>query len=99
MPTDPALRDALDRLGVLLRADDRRTAGLLPVHRALLRYLARANRYSDTPGAATLYLGLTKGTVSQSIALLERKGMLRKSRDGADRRVVRLRLTAKGRPR
>lgn len=91
------LRDLLEHLSLILRADGRRTAGLLPTHRALLRYLARANRYSDTPRAAAMYLGQTKGTVSQSLGLLERKGFVKKVPDPADRRVVRLHLTAKGR--
>jgi len=74
VPRKHHLRDLLERLTLILRADDRRTPGLLPTHRALLRYLGRANRYSNTPGAAALFLGQTKGTVSQSIALLERRG-------------------------
>ena len=90
----------LDRLGVVLRADDRQVGGqgaLQPIHRALLRYLARCNRYSDTPGAAATYLGQTKGTVSQSLGVLERRGYVKKRRDARDRRVIRLELTAKGR--
>jgi len=90
----------LDRLGVVLRADDRQVGGhgaLQPIHRALLRYLARCNRYSDTPGAAAAYLGQTKGTVSQSLGVLERRGYVKKRRDARDGRVIRLELTAKGR--
>ena len=97
MPRKHHLRDLLERLTLILRADDRRTPGLLPTHRALLRYLGRANRYSNTPGAAALFLGQTKGTVSQSIALLERRGVVKKTSEPADGRVVRLRLTARGR--
>lgn len=97
MREETRLRVALERLGLLLRADDRRRGGLQPIHRALLRYLARCNRYSDSPGAAAAYLGQTRGTVSQSLGLLTRRGLVRKSRDPADGRVVRLRLTARGR--
>jgi len=88
----------IERLGNLLRAEERSSgAGLLPVHVQMLSYLSVCNRYSDTPAAVTEFLGATKGTSSQSIAVLERKGFLRKRPDGADGRVVRLDLTAKGR--
>jgi DNA-binding MarR family transcriptional regulator len=43
------------------------------------------------------YLGLTKGTVSQSLILLETKGLIGRGPDARDRRVVRLALTPLGR--
>jgi DNA-binding MarR family transcriptional regulator len=58
--------------------------------------LARANRFSRTPGTLALWLGLTKGTVSQTINALEDRGLLTKE-PGADRRSVHLNLTTKGR--
>lgn len=70
--------------------------GLQTVHLRLLLYLAAANRYSNTPLAVGEYLGLTKGTVSQSLILLEAKGFLSRTADARDRRVVRLALTAAG---
>lgn len=94
------LHDVLERLGNLLRAQEREAAaraGLLPVHLAALGYLARANRYSNTPAGLAEYLGLTKGTVSQSLLVLERRGYVRKQTDSNDRRVVRVELTARGR--
>lgn len=94
------LTSHLERLGLLLRSDDRRVGGrgaLQPIHLALLRYLARANRFSDTPRAAVAYLGQTKGTVSQSLGVLERRGYLKKRPDPRDGRMVHLELTAKGR--
>jgi DNA-binding MarR family transcriptional regulator len=70
--------------------------GLQAVHARILLYLARANRYSNTPQAVADYLGLTKGTVSQSLILLENKGYLTKEADARDGRVVRLVLTEAG---
>ncbi|MCI0482724.1 MAG: MarR family transcriptional regulator, partial [Candidatus Dadabacteria bacterium] len=63
----------IERLGNLLRAEERAAgAGLLPVHVRMLSYLSVCNRYSDTPAAVTEFAGATKGTSSQSIAVLER---------------------------
>lgn len=90
----------LERLGNLLRTEERAAGlphGLQPVHLQALRYLQSCNRYSNTPAALTEYLGLTKGTVSQTLLLLEEKGLLRKEADREDRRVVHLLLTDAGR--
>ena len=60
-----------------------------------LIYLGKCNRYSNTPAALTEYLGLTKGTVSQTILSLEKKRLLRKNSDKNDGRIVHLTLTRK----
>ncbi|BAU47107.1 MarR family transcriptional regulator [Sulfurifustis variabilis] len=94
-----AVLDRFERLAHLLVTETRRAAaahGLVPVHVEVLGYLARCNRYSDTPGAVTEYLGLTKGTVSQTLALLNARGLVRKQADARNRRVVHLELTRKG---
>jgi DNA-binding MarR family transcriptional regulator len=99
MPADPgSLRAAelIDRLGRLIRAE-RYAANLNPAQWETLRYLARCNRFSNTPGALTLYLGATKGTVSQTLNALERKKLIVRKDDPASGRVVRLFLTAAGR--
>jgi MOSC domain-containing protein YiiM/DNA-binding MarR family transcriptional regulator len=70
--------------------------GLKPVQLQALRYLANANRFSRTPRALTAWLGQTKGTVSQTIASLERRGLVVRSGDTRDRRVIRLELTGAG---
>ncbi|MCP5278438.1 MAG: MarR family transcriptional regulator [Thiobacillus sp.] len=88
-----------ERLGNLAEAHLKTVAAthsLLPVHARILLYLANANRYSNTPQAVSDYLGLTKGTVSQSLILLESKGFLARGADDRDGRVVRLALTEAG---
>ena len=93
------LLDLIERLGNLAEARLKALGaphGLQAVHLRLLLYLAAANRYSNTPLAAGEYLGLTKGTVSQSLILLESRGFLSRTADARDRRVVRLALTAAG---
>ena len=93
-------QDLLERLNNLLRMEVRAFGlkyGLQPVRIEELVYLTRCNRYSDTPQAVTEYLGLTKGTVSQSLKVLEQKGFLRKQQDKEDKRITHLAVTAKGR--
>lgn len=71
-------------------------AGLLPVQLAMLAYLRDANRYSNTPQCLTEFLGLTKGTVSQSLKILEERAWVMRHTDAHDRRVVRLTLSETG---
>jgi MarR family transcriptional repressor of emrRAB len=94
------LSELIERLGGVLRARARRRGaelGLQPVHLQVLDYLARCNRFSNTPAALTAYLQATKGTVSQSLKLLEGRGLVSRQTDREDRRVVRLALTDAGR--
>ncbi|MFT7463517.1 MAG: MarR family transcriptional repressor of emrRAB [Pseudohongiellaceae bacterium] len=91
--------ELLERLGNLLRAEERRAGqehGLQPVHLHALSYLARCNRYSDSPAGVTTYLGVTKGTASQTLRRLQEKGLVRSKPDRDDGRRLRLALTAKG---
>lgn len=94
------LQELLERIGGLLRSEMRQAArrrGLQPVQLEALVYLIRCNRFSNTPAALADYLGLTRGTVSQSLLALERKGFLSRVPDREDRRVVHLQPTAEGR--
>ena len=91
--------ELIDRLGNLVRVDLRAAGSqhsLQPVHLQALIYLAIANRYSNTPQALTEYLGLTKGTVSQSLLLLHRRGLIERQGDTDDKRLVRLALSESG---
>ena len=71
--------------------------GLTPVQWSVLRYFARANRFSRTPSAFAAFHGTTRGTASQTIKNLETQGYLTRMRSEADRRSVRLILTDKAR--
>jgi len=93
------LLELVERLGNLMRTELRKSGSdesLQPVHLQALVYLSKANRYSNTPQALADYLGLTKGTVSQTLLLLDRRGLIERFEDDIDRRVVRLRLSAAG---
>jgi DNA-binding MarR family transcriptional regulator len=86
----------LERIGRTLH-NDGHSEGLKPTQWEALRYFARANRFSRSPSALTAYLGMTKGTVSQTMTALERKGLIDKTTGAADRRHVQVEVTAKGR--
>ena len=85
----------MERLSRLVRAREH-GGELNPAQWEALRYLKRANRVSNSPGALTLYLGATKGTISQTVMALERKGFISKAARAGEKRSVALRLTPKG---
>lgn len=70
--------------------------GLQPIQMEALYYLSICNRYSDTPMGVTEYLGQTKGTVSQSLKVLEKKGLISKHADSQDKRLIHLRISDEG---
>lgn len=90
----------LERLGELLKVGARQAGaehGLQPVQLEVLHYLSACNRFSDTPMAVTEYLGQTKGTVSQTIKVLEKKELVSKVADSNDKRISHLQITVEGR--
>lgn len=94
-----AIYDFVESMSALIRSEERRRCsefGLQLVHLQTLHYLSRCNRYSDVPAALSLYLGVTRGTISQTLFLLEKKGFIEKIPDMKDRRVVHLRLLDAG---
>ena len=93
------LFDLVERLSLLTRVGLRQAGaaqGLQPVHLHVLFYLNQANRFSNTPLALTDYLGLTKGTVSQTVLVLARRRLVSRYADPLDGRIVRLVLTEAG---
>lgn len=93
------IQELLDRISSLLASETRgllMASGLQPVQFDALYYLSNCNRYSDTPKSVAEFLGLTKGTVSQSLKALEGKGLIIKSTDLNDKRRTHIEVTAKG---
>jgi len=89
----------IERLSNLLRNEMRREGAdyaLQPVQLEALHYLSMCNRYSDTPMGVTEYLGQTKGTVSQSLKVLEKKAFLTKHADKNDKRITHLKVSSAG---
>jgi DNA-binding MarR family transcriptional regulator len=93
------LFESIERMAALIRAEERRRCaeyGLQPVHLQVLDYLLICNQYSNTPAAVSKYLGMTRGTVSQTLLLLEKKGLITKTADTQDKRVVHLHISDAG---
>ncbi|MEQ1502500.1 MAG: MarR family transcriptional regulator [Myxococcota bacterium] len=90
----------LERLAHLVQQDLRAIAtahGLALAQLEALQFLALANRFSDTPSTLAEYLGATRGTVSQTVTALERKGLVARVTDPTDRRVQHCAITDAGR--
>ncbi len=85
----------LERVARLMRSAEFEL-GLNPAQWEALRYVARANRFSNSPIALTKFLGATKGTISQTLIALERKGLITKSKREGERRSIALGITDEG---
>jgi DNA-binding MarR family transcriptional regulator len=92
---DEEIAELLDRIARLHSAR-RRSAALPEAQVAALDYLARANRFSRTPSAVADYLAATRGTVSQTLIALARKGLVTDDPAPDDRRSRVYSLTPKG---
>lgn len=72
------------------------SCGLNPAQWAALRYIVRGGAGACSVVAFARYHGTTKGTASQTITALEKKGLVIRQRDEGDRRGLCLRPTAAG---
>ncbi|MCE2572957.1 MarR family winged helix-turn-helix transcriptional regulator [Motilimonas eburnea] len=91
--------ESLERICMLFRNELRLAGleyGLQPVHLEVLFYLSRADHKTNKPANVTEFLGITKGSASQSISLLAEKKLLIKRSDETDKRIVHLELTPEG---
>jgi len=83
------------RLARLMRSAEHEI-GLNPAQWEALRFLSRCNENANSPIALTRYLGATKGTISQTVIALVKKGLVEKSSRAGERRSVVLTLTDEG---
>ena len=84
----------IERVGRLARA--REAVTLPPAQWEALRFIARANSFSRQPSAVAAWLATTRGTASQTLMALERKGLIRKARHPSDGRITCLEATLAG---
>lgn len=90
------IRELINRLARLDAAANWDEA-LNPVQAAALEYLVRANRFSRAPSHVAEYLGTTRGTMSQTLKTLIRKGYVSERRSEIDKRSISYDLTEEGR--
>lgn len=94
---DPdTLHALIERLGRLVASQSWAT-GLNPSQAAALGYLLRANRFSRGPSQVADYLGATRGTVSQTLLALDRKGLITARHHPEDQRKTSYDVTGEGR--
>ena len=89
------LRDLFQRFTRLV-ASEGWDGDLNPTQRAALLYLTRANRFSRTPSHVADYLTATRGTVSQTLKALRRKGLIEEVPSATDKRSFSYTPTADG---
>ena len=89
------IHDLIDRLARIYAAE-RRSDDLNPTQLAALFYLDRANRFSRTPSQVADYLAATRGTVSQTLKSLARKGLIVERASDADKRSISYDVTPDG---
>lgn len=94
-PSQTRIRDLLDRLARVMAAQDWSDA-LNPAQRGALAYLARANRFSRSPSHVADYLCTTRGTASQTLKSLEKKGFVARMAIPGDARSIAYGLTETG---
>ncbi|WP_412051314.1 MarR family winged helix-turn-helix transcriptional regulator [Hoeflea sp. Naph1] len=96
-PAQPnQVRILIERLSRLSDSEDW-NSDLNPAQMQALRYLASANRFSRAPSHVAAFSGATRGTVSQTLRALERKGLVTEARSQTDRRSISYAVTAAGR--
>lgn len=95
MPERAKIVEIVDRLSRIAHSLQF-AEGLNPAQWEALRFVARANRTSCSPGALAAFMGSTKGTVSQTLKALESKGLIERCRKVGDRRAVQITLTGQG---
>ena len=85
----------IDRLA-RLAASGEWSSDLNPAQAAALRYLAHANRFSRSPSMVAEYLGTTRGTASQTLKALQRKGFVTEGSGTGDKRSISYDVTGAG---
>lgn len=89
------ISELIERLGRINAAEEW-TGDLNPSQWAALAYLARANRFSRAPSQVAEFMAATRGTVSQTLKVLARKGLASELRGETDRRWVSYHITDAG---
>ncbi len=95
MTSEQNIRALMNRLARLDSASSW-SGDLNPVQRSALEYLRDANRFSRSPSHVAEFLGTTRGTMSQTLKALLRKGFVAEVRSEIDKRSISYALTRTG---
>ena len=90
------IKALLDRIARVSASQDW-LDNLNPAQRGALTYLSNANQFSRAPSHVAEYMCTTRGTASQTLKALERKGLVSQSQSSADKRSISYEMTAEGR--
>ncbi len=94
--TDPVrIKDLIDRLARIASAEEW-GEDINPTQWTALSYLARANRFSRSPSQVSDFMSATRGTVSQTLKALARKGLVTEVRSDQDKRSISYSITDEG---
>jgi len=85
----------IDRLSRISSAEHW-VGDLNPAQLAALSYLAKANQYSRAPSQVADYLSAMRGTVSNTLKALARKGLINEQKSETDRRRTSYTITPNG---
>jgi len=89
------IAELLDRLARISAADDW-SDDLNPTQWTALSYLARANRFSRSPSQVADFMAATRGTVSQTLKTLAKKGYIQEARSAHDKRSISYSVSKQG---
>lgn len=89
------IKELIERLGRISAADEWGD-DINPTQWTALSYLARANNFSRSPSHVADFMATTRGTVSQTLKALARKGLITEIRSEHDKRSISYSITEKG---
>ncbi|WP_281973216.1 MarR family winged helix-turn-helix transcriptional regulator [Ruegeria faecimaris] len=95
MNTEHRIRTLINRLA-RIDGSEVWAGDLNPTQRMALEYLAEANMFSRSPSQVAEYIGTTRGTMSQTLKALTRKGYVEEHRKELDQRSISYDLTKEG---
>ena len=81
------IRDLIERLSRVASAEEW-NEDINPSQWAALVYLSNANKFSRSPSQVAEYMSATRGTVSQTLKALARKGLIKETPSENDKRSI-----------
>ncbi|MBO0335077.1 MarR family transcriptional regulator [Sneathiella sp. CAU 1612] len=89
------IKELIERLDRITAADEWGD-DINPTQWTALSYLSRANSFSRSPSHVADFMTTTRGTVSQTLKALARKGLITEIRSEHDKRSISYSITEKG---